>query len=185
MRRKKCVLAAAVVVTMLLAGCGNQTQIADNGNGAAAGSTVQPQPQTEDEVEATEKPYSVQEGAIPATVEGEPITPGQMGLEDGTYYAELTEDCESADYYVKTPAEVTIKDGNATVVVQWNTAGCKSMRVGDKEYAPFAGAGGFSSFRIPMERLNEPMETVITVVENGQSVEYGCQLRIDSTTVEQ
>ena len=109
-------------------------------------------------------------------------TAADLGLADGEYTVEVKLEGGSGRASVQSPAELTIKDGNALVKIVWSSDKYDKMVVQEKEYAPEI-KDGHSVFEIPVTGFdfNMPVSAETTAMSEPHMIDY--TLCFDSSTV--
>ena len=109
-------------------------------------------------------------------------TAADLGLEDGEYTVEVKLEGGSGKASVQSPAELTIKDGNALAKIVWSSDKYDKMVVQEKEYAPDI-KDGHSVFEIPVTGFdfNMPVSAETTAMSEPHMIDY--TLFFDSSTV--
>ncbi|WP_298530838.1 hypothetical protein [uncultured Ruminococcus sp.] len=109
-------------------------------------------------------------------------TAADLGLEDGEYTVEVKLEGGSGKASVQSPAELTIKDGNALAKIVWSSDKYDKMVVQEKEYAPEI-KDGHSVFEIPVTGFdfNMPVSAETTAMSEPHMIDY--TLLFDSSTV--
>lgn len=107
-------------------------------------------------------------------VPGEDLHAGsEMDLEDGDYEADLKLDGGTGRATVESPAELVVKDGQATLTLAWSSPYYDYVKVNGKKYKPVNEEGN-SVFEIPVTKLNEPFELIgnTTAMSQPHEIEY-------------
>ena len=110
-------------------------------------------------------------------------TVADLNLEDGDYTTEVTLEGGSGRATVDSPAAVTIKDGEATATIVWSSPNYDYMLVGGEKYEPVNNEGN-STFEIPVDGFDYPMEVVGDTVAMSEPHEIEYTLQFDSSTME-
>ena len=110
-------------------------------------------------------------------------TVADLNLEDGDYTTEVTLEGGSGRATVDSPAAVTIKDGEATATIVWSSPNYDYMLVGGEKYEP-VNTEGNSTFEIPVDGFDYPMEVVGDTVAMSEPHEIEYTLQFDSSTME-
>ena len=110
-------------------------------------------------------------------------TVADLNLEDGDYTTEVTLEGGSGRATVDSPAAVTIKDGEATATIVWSSPNSDYMLVGGEKYEPVNNEGN-STFEIPVDGFDYPMEVVGDTVAMSEPHEIEYTLQFDSSTME-
>ena len=91
---------------------------------------------------------------------------------DGTYKIEVAVKGGTGDESIQSPATVTVKDGQATAVVVWNSSDFDYMMVGGKKVEPVKTEGG-STFRISVPVFDEAFKvTAHSTAAGAGETEY-------------
>ena len=126
------------------------------------------------------KAASLPQEALPAV---EKITAKSLGLEDGTYQAEVTLEGGSGRASVESPAALTVKDGEVTATVIWSSSNYDYMRIGEEKFEPVSTEGN-STFDIPVDGFDYKMPVVADTVAMSTPHEIEYTLCFDSSTLE-
>ena len=110
-------------------------------------------------------------------------TVADLNLEDGDYTTEVTLEGGSGRATVDSPAAITIKDGEATATIVWSSPNYDYMLVDGEKYEP-VNTGGNSTFEIPVDGFDYPMEVVGDTVAMSEPHEIEYTLQFDSSTME-
>ena len=106
-----------------------------------------------------------------------------LGVEDGDYTAEVTLTGGSGRATVDSPAAITVKGDKATATIVWSSPNYDYMRVGGEKYEPVNNEGN-STFEIPVDGFDYPMEVVGDTVAMSEPHEIEYTLQFDSSTME-
>ena len=107
-------------------------------------------------------------------VPGDDIHAGtDMDLGDGEYEAELTLKGGTGRASVDSPAKLVVKNGKATLTVIWSSPYYDYMIVDGKKYKPI-NEDGNSTFEIPVNKLNEPIDVTgdSTAMSEPHEIDY-------------
>lgn len=110
-------------------------------------------------------------------------TVADLNLEDGDYTTEVTLEGGSGRATVDSPAAITIKDGEATATIVWSSPNYDYMLVNGEKYEP-VNTEGNSTFEIPVDGFDYPMEVVGDTVAMSEPHEIEYTLQFDSSTME-
>ena len=110
-------------------------------------------------------------------------TVADLNLEDGDYTTEVTLEGGSGRATVDSPAAITIKDGEATATIVWSSPNYDYMLVDGEKYEP-VNTEGNSTFEIPVDGFDYPMEVVGDTVAMSEPHEIEYTLQFDSSTME-
>ena len=110
-------------------------------------------------------------------------TVADLNLEDGDYTTEVTLEGGSGRTTVDSPAAITIKDGEATATIVWSSPNYDYMLVDGEKYEP-VNTEGNSTFEIPVDGFDYPMEVVGDTVAMSEPHEIEYTLQFDSSTME-
>ena len=115
--------------------------------------------------------------------DAEKKTVADLNLEDGDYTTEVTLEGGSGRATVDSPAAITIKDGEATATIVWSSPNYDYMLVDGEKYEP-VNTEGNSTFEIPVDGFDYPMEVVGDTVAMSEPHEIEYTLQFDSSTME-
>lgn len=107
-------------------------------------------------------------------VPGDDIHAGSaIDLEDGDYQVETTLEGGTGKATIDSPADMTVKDGQATLTVVWSSPHYDYMIVDGEKYEP-VNEDGNSVFEIPVPKLNEPFKVIAdtTAMSEPHEIEY-------------
>ena len=107
-------------------------------------------------------------------------TVADLNLEDGDYTTEVTLEGGSGRATVDSPAAITIKDGEATATIVWSSPNYDYMLVDGEP----VNTEGNSTFEIPVDGFDYPMEVVGDTVAMSEPHEIEYTLQFDSSTME-
>ena len=110
-------------------------------------------------------------------------TVADLNLEDGDYTTEVTLEGGSGRATVDSPAAITIKDGEATATIVWSSPNYDYMLVDGEKCEP-VNTEGNSTFEIPVDGFDYPMEVVGDTVAMSEPHEIEYTLQFDSSTME-
>ena len=104
----------------------------------------------------------------------------EMDLEDGEYEAELKLEGGTGKASVESPAELVVKDGQATITLVWSSPYYDYMKVSGKKYEPVNKEGN-SVFEIPVTKLNEPIDIIAdtTAMSQPHEIEYKLTVSVE------
>lgn len=96
-----------------------------------------------------------------------------IDLEDGTYQIEIAKEGGTGKADIESPAQMTVKDGAATMTVVWSSENYDYMIVDGTKYEPVNESGN-STFEIPVLKLNEPFKVIAdtTAMSEPHEIEY-------------
>lgn len=104
-------------------------------------------------------------------------------VEDGSYTIELTMEGGSGRASIQSPAQLAIADGAATAILEWSSPNYDYMLVDGEKYEP-VNTEGNSTFEIPVDGFDYPMEVVGDTVAMSEPHEIEYTLQFDSSTME-
>ena len=104
----------------------------------------------------------------------------EMDLEDGEYEAELKLEGGTGKASVESPAELVVKDGQATLTVVWSSPYFDYMKVNEEKFEPVNEEGN-STFEIPVSKLNEPVDVIAdtTAMSQPHEIEYKLTVSVE------
>ena len=114
--------------------------------------------------------------------EGVLTLPGDLGLEDGEYAAEVTLSGGSGKASVESPAVIRIEGGNCTAVITWSSPNYDYMIVNGERYEP-VNTDGNSVFEIPVTVFDRPMPVIADTTAMSEPHEIEYSLLFDSASV--
>ncbi len=116
-----------------------------------------------------------------AYAEGQIITLRDLALEDGEYTVDVKLEGGSGKSSVESPARMTVKDDQATIVLVWSSKNYDYMRFGNEKYMN-ENEGGNSTFTIPVTDFNHRIPIVgnTTAMSEPHEIEYTLYLAKDS-----
>lgn len=119
-------------------------------------------------VPAEENAQKTEESTQSSEESGQACSP-----EDGTYSVEITFEGGSGKAKILSPATVTVADGSATALVQWDSPNYDYMLVDGEKYLP-VNTEGDSAFEIPVLCFDEPMQVIgdTVAMSKPHEVEY-------------
>ena len=103
----------------------------------------------------------------------------QQGLPDGNFRIVP----HLSLIHIYSPAAITIKDGEATATIVWSSPNYDYMLVDGEKYEP-VNTEGNSTFEIPVDGFDYPMEGVGDTVAMSEPHEIEYTLQFDSSTME-
>lgn len=103
-------------------------------------------------------------------------------LADGSYTIELTMEGGSGRASIQSPAQLAIADGAATATLEWSSPNYDYMLVDGEKYEP-VNTEGNSTFEIPVDGFDYPMEVVGDTVAMSEPHEIEYTLQFDSSTM--
>lgn len=104
-------------------------------------------------------------------------------LTDGSYTIELTMEGGSGRASIQSPAQLAVADGAATATLEWSSPNYDYMLVDGEKYEP-VNTEGNSTFEIPVDGFDYPMEVVGDTVAMSEPHEIEYTLQFDSSTME-
>lgn len=104
-------------------------------------------------------------------------------VEDGSYTIELTMEGGSGRASIQSPAQLAIADGAATAILEWSSPNYDYMLVDGEKYKP-VNTEGNSTFEIPVDGFDYPMEVFGDTVAMSEPHEIEYTLQFDSSTME-
>ena len=104
-------------------------------------------------------------------------------VEDGSYTIELTMEGGSGRASIQSPTQITVADGAATATLEWSSPNYDYMLVDGEKYEP-VNTEGNSTFEIPVDGFDYPMEVVGDTVAMSEPHEIEYTLQFDSSTME-
>ena len=107
-------------------------------------------------------------------VPGDDIHAGtEIDLEDGEYQIDVAKEGGTGKAEIESPATMTVKDGEATMVCAWDSPYYDYMIVDGEKYEPVNESGN-SVFEIPVLKLNEPFKVIgdTTAMSEPHEIEY-------------
>ena len=111
------------------------------------------------------------------------MTAASLGLADGTYTVEVSMEGGSGRVTVESPATLTVKDQKTVATVVWSSPNYDYMLVDGEKYEP-VNTEGNSTFEIPVDGFDYPMEVVGDTVAMSEPHEIEYTLQFDSSTME-
>ncbi len=114
---------------------------------------------------------------------GEGSAADANGLEDGVYRVELTFAGGSGKAQILSPATVTVENGQAAALVQWNSPNYDYMVVDGEKYLP-VNTEGDSLFEIPVAAWDVKMQVIGDTVAMSTPHEVEYTLTFHSDTAE-
>lgn len=113
-------------------------------------------------------------------VPGDDIHAGTaIDLEDGEYQVDVAKEGGTGKASIKSPAALTVADGNATLTAKWSSEHFDYMIVDGEKYEP-VNTEGNSVFEIPVKVLNEPFKVIAdtTAMSEPHEIEYELTLTL-------
>ena len=97
----------------------------------------------------------------------------EIDLEDGEYEVETTLEGGTGKATIASPAKMVVKDGEATLTVEWSSPYYDYMKVNGKKFKPVNEEGN-SVFEIPVTKLNEPIKVTAdtTAMSEPHEIDY-------------
>lgn len=110
-------------------------------------------------------------------------TVADLGLSDGRYEVAVTLEGGSGRASVDSPAQLTVKEGQATATIVWSSANYDYMKVDGVQYDP-VNTEGNAAFTIPVAGFDGklPVLANTTAMSTPHEIEY--TLTFDSVTLE-
>lgn len=110
-------------------------------------------------------------------------TPESLNLEDGTYSIDVSLEGGSGRASVKSPATLTVADGNVTAKIIWSSANYDYMKVDGTQFNCLNTEGN-STFEIPVTGFDYkmPVSADTTAMSTPHEIEY--TLYFDSSTLQ-
>ena len=104
-------------------------------------------------------------------------------LADGSYTIELTMEGGSGRASIQSPAQITVADGAATVILEWSSPNYDYMLVNGEKYLP-VNTEGNSVFEVPVEALDAPLIMIGDTVAMSTPHEVEYTVTFHSETLE-
>lgn len=107
-------------------------------------------------------------------VPGDDVHQGtELDLEDGEYQVKTTLEGGMGKATIASPAKMVVKDGAATLTVEWSSPYYDYMVVNGEKYEPINEEGD-SVFEIPVTKLNEPFKVTAdtTAMSEPHEIDY-------------
>ena len=119
------------------------------------------------------------------TQKEEPVTPAQLGLEDGSYTAEGKLEGGSGRATIQSPVTLTVKDGIATAKIVWSSPYYDYMIVDGEKYKPEEAENqdANSVFTIPVTGFDAALPVTADTVAMSEPHEIEYTITLDSTTI--
>lgn len=121
---------------------------------------------------------------LDAMKEGSYKTAGELGLANGDYTIEVTLAGGSGRTTVESPAALTVKDGEYTVDIVFDSPYYDYMIVDDVKYER-TNAEGNSAFSIPLTVLDREQQVIADTVAMSQPYEISYTLLFDSESIQE
>ena len=98
---------------------------------------------------------------------------GDLGLSDGVYSVDVVMEGGSGKASVASPAALTVRDGTATVRLEWSSPHYDYMLVDGTRYEPVNETGN-SVFEVPVSALEQPLTMIgdTTAMSVPHEIEY-------------
>ena len=124
---------------------------------------------------------SIDPDALP---QKEQVTVSSLGLKDGDYTVDVKLEGGSGRASVQSPAELTVKNGNAAAKIIWSSNKYDYMRIGEEKYLPI-DSKEFSVFEIPVSAFDTKLKIAAdtTAMSTPHEIEY--TLYFDSASIKQ
>lgn len=120
--------------------------------------------------------------------EGEEVSQGktvkELKAKDGSYTVEVELKGGSGKTTVESPARLVIEDGKATATIIWSSPYYDYMKLGEEKYEPVNKEGN-STFELPVEQFDCPMEVVGDTVAMSTPHEIEYTLQFDSESLKE
>ena len=107
-----------------------------------------------------------------------------LGVEDGSYTAEVTLTGGTGRATVDSPASIEIKGDEATATIVWSSPYYDYMLVNDEKYLP-VNKDGNSTFEIPVAEFDTEMEVTADTTAMSQPHAIDYTLNFDSSTLKE
>lgn len=120
--------------------------------------------------------------SLPLEAFRELVTPGSLGLEDGSYQVEVRLEGGSGRASVESPAQMRVEQGSATVTLVWSSSNFDYMKVGDRRFDPVNGEGN-STFEIPIDAFDRNLSILADTTAMSTPHEVAYTLYVDSATI--
>jgi len=114
-------------------------------------------------------------------VPGDDIHQGtELDLDDGEYEVETKLEGGTGKATIASPAKMVVKDGAATLTVEWSSPYYDYMIVNGQKYEP-VNEEGDSVFEIPVTKLNEPIKVTAdtTAMSEPHEIDYEITCTLD------
>lgn len=109
-------------------------------------------------------------------------TAESLGLEDGSYTAEVVLEGGSGKAAVESPASLRVEDGKVYATIVWGSANYDYMIVNDEKYE-WGGEEEHSTFEIPVAGFDWRMPVVADTIAMSVPHEISYTLTFDSSTL--
>ena len=109
-------------------------------------------------------------------------TPASLGLEDGTYKAEVTLGGGSGRSTIESPCEITISGDTCTAKIIWSSPNYDYMIVDGEKYLPINSEGN-STFEIPVKAFDRPLAVIGDTIAMSEPHEIDYTLIFDGKSV--
>ena len=107
-----------------------------------------------------------------------------LGVEDGSYTAEVTLTGGTGRATVDSPAAIEINGDEATATIVWSSPYYDYMLVNDEKYLP-VNKDGNSTFEIPIAEFDTEMEVTADTIAMSQPHAIDYTLNFDSSTLKE
>ncbi|MFA9465103.1 MAG: ABC transporter substrate-binding protein [Velocimicrobium sp.] len=104
------------------------------------------------------------------------------GIEDGTYTIAAELSGGSGRAFVKSPMTIKVQRGLVTATVIWSSKNYDFMLIGGEYYYPINEEGN-STFQIPIENLEEPLELKAETVAMSKPQQIDYSIAFDTSTI--
>ena len=109
-------------------------------------------------------------------------SPKAQGIADGTYHINVTLTGGTGRASIASPLTLTVKDGQMTAAIVWNSANYDYMKVNDVRYDAVI-QDGHSVFTVPVASLEEPLPVVADTVAMSVPHEIAYTITFDPATL--
>ena len=117
-----------------------------------------------------------------AFAEGSFTDAESLGLEDGTYTAEVSLGGGSGRAAVESPAQIQVKNGKAFARIVWGSSNYDYMKVDGEKFSLITEEGN-SAFEIPVDRFDRAMPVIADTIAMSVPYEIEYTLTFDSGTL--
>ena len=162
MTKRNLGITSLLLVLLLTAGCGKQTE------------TTAQAPSETAQAAASETP------AASAKTSGTSLE--SLGLADGQYQVKVTMTGGSGRASVASPAQLRVENGKAFATIVWSSPNYDYMKVGETKYMPVSTSGN-AAFEIPVSAFDCGMAVVADTVAMSEPHEIDYTLQFDSATI--
>ena len=106
-----------------------------------------------------------------------------LGLEDGSYMAEVSLEGGSGKASITSPAKIEVKDGEAAATIEWSSSKYDYMVVDGEKYLP-VNTDGNSVFEIPVRAFDSPVTVLADTTAMSRPYEIEYTITFDSDKLE-